>query len=254
MVQWIPRRRRYPRFARDPYASSPRTRSGRGAGPAGVRPGHADLLQDGDELRLSPRWPAVTMTARGFCPCSAARWNLVVSPPRTGPGRGPRFRAGRLLLRRAARSAASIETAKAPAHDVPGRRPTRQQDRASRRRRVSKAGTAGTESIRTSGDTDPTAQRQMTGTGWENARRPADLDGCSVAVAVCQRHTQRGDLRAHAGCRGLSLRCGGRRCPGWPAHRERPLGLTAPLPSGIRMRHRPCAGGVNGGADGRPAG
>jgi hypothetical protein len=23
-----------------------------------------------------------------------------------------------------------------------------------------------------------------------------------------------------------------------PAHREQPLGLTAPLPSGIRMRHR----------------
>jgi hypothetical protein len=29
-------------------------------------------------------------------------------------------------------------------------------------------------------------------------------------------------------------------------HRERPLGLTAPLPSGIRMRHRPGVGGVNG--------
>jgi hypothetical protein len=38
-----------------------------------------------------------------------------------------------------------------------------------------------------------------------------------------------GDLRAHAGCRGLSLRCGGRQRPGWPAHRERPLGLTAPV-------------------------
>jgi len=31
-----------------------------------------------------------------------------------------------------------------------------------------------------------------------------------------RRHAERGDLRAHVGCRGLSLRCGGRQRPGWP--------------------------------------
>ena len=77
----------------------------------------------------------------------------------------------------------------------------------------------------------------------------------NVVADVAAGATPNGVICAHvSGCRGLSLRCGGRQRPGWPAHREQPLGLTAPLPSGIRMRHRPCVGGVNGRTDGRPAG
>jgi hypothetical protein len=34
---------------------------------------------------LSPRCPAVTTSDNGFCPCSAARWVLVVNPPRDRP-------------------------------------------------------------------------------------------------------------------------------------------------------------------------
>jgi hypothetical protein len=68
-----------------------------------------------------------------------------------------------------------------------------------------------------------------------------------VVADVAADATPNGVICAYMpGCRGLSLRCGGRRRPGWPAHRERPLGLNALLPSGIRMRHRPCVGGVNG--------
>ena len=58
-------------------------RAGPGPAPAGA--GDADAAQDGLELGLSPRWPAVMTMARGFWPCSQARCTLVVNPPRERP-------------------------------------------------------------------------------------------------------------------------------------------------------------------------
>jgi hypothetical protein len=94
MVQRIPRWRRYFRLARDPYALSPRTRSGLVRGRPPCSRGTRIFSSTGMNCGLSPRWPAVTMTARGFWPWSTARWNFVVSPPRDrpspwSPGSGP---------------------------------------------------------------------------------------------------------------------------------------------------------------------
>lgn len=66
-------------------ALSARTRSGRLRGLPGPRRGTRMASRTGSNCGESPRWPAVLTTLSGFCPCSTARWILVVRPPRERP-------------------------------------------------------------------------------------------------------------------------------------------------------------------------
>jgi hypothetical protein len=85
MVAVIPRRRRQPRLAREPYALSASTRSGRvRARPPPIRATRTPA-NTAVNWRLSPRWPVVTTSDNGFWPCSAARCVLVMNPPRDQP-------------------------------------------------------------------------------------------------------------------------------------------------------------------------
>lgn len=64
---------------------SARTRSGRLRGrPTPIR-GTRIASRTGLNCGESPRWQAVITTDSGFCPCSTARWILLVRPPRDRP-------------------------------------------------------------------------------------------------------------------------------------------------------------------------
>lgn len=66
-------------------ALSARTRSGRVLGRPVTRRGTPIAARTGMNCGLSPRCPAVSTMARGFCPCSQPRCSFVVNPPRERP-------------------------------------------------------------------------------------------------------------------------------------------------------------------------
>lgn len=80
----MPRRRRCSRMARDEYALSARTASGRVRGRPRSR-GTRRRAITAAKAGASPACPAVRWKARGRQLPSAARWIFVVSPPRERP-------------------------------------------------------------------------------------------------------------------------------------------------------------------------
>lgn len=61
--------------------------NGQGPGPRPARPLRGTRMRDitVSKAGASPAWPAVTVKARGRARPSAARWTLVLSPPRERP-------------------------------------------------------------------------------------------------------------------------------------------------------------------------
>ena len=72
-------------MAREEYARSARTVRGRVLGLPG--PVRGTRMRDitVSKAGASPAWPAVTVNARGRARPSAARWTLVLNPPRERP-------------------------------------------------------------------------------------------------------------------------------------------------------------------------
>lgn len=108
MTALMPRSRRWARLAREEYALSPATASGRVRGrPA--RPRTRTLARTGTHWGLSAACPGVRVKASGRQRRSAATWTLLVSPPRERPRAAAfsRARRRRYRRRRSSRRAAS---------------------------------------------------------------------------------------------------------------------------------------------------
>src|SRR5271165_2030629 len=85
ITAWMPCRRSQARFAREEYALSAIARPGRCRGLPRPRRGMRIASISGTNRGESPCWPQLVSRAMGRHRRSAARWILVVSPPRDRP-------------------------------------------------------------------------------------------------------------------------------------------------------------------------